>query len=84
LIFGTANPQDGAMAILHDDCYDDEIEKKLAQTELRNLLQVSFEVRQPLEPVPRVPRRSTRTSSAKKPCWWNSRTSPRSWSVPPS
>ena len=44
LIFGTANPQDVALAVLHDERYDAEIQKKSAQKELRNLLQVSFDI----------------------------------------
>ncbi|HVC94508.1 MAG TPA: PglZ domain-containing protein [Pirellulales bacterium] len=44
LIFGTANPQDVALALLHDERYDEEIEKKSAHTELRKLLQAGFEI----------------------------------------
>src|SRR5262245_44177359 len=47
LIFGTANPQEVALAILHDERYDGEIEKKSAVKELRNLLQVSFDIELP-------------------------------------
>lgn len=44
LIFGTANPQEAALAVLHDERYDGEIDKKSAHKELRNLLQVSFDI----------------------------------------
>jgi hypothetical protein len=44
LIFGTANPQEVALAVLHDERYDGEIDKKSAHKELRNLLQVSFDI----------------------------------------
>jgi hypothetical protein len=47
LIFGTANPQDVALAFLHDDQYDEEIGKKAAQKELRHLLQASFDLELP-------------------------------------
>jgi hypothetical protein len=47
LIFGSANPQDVALAVLRDDRCDGEIEKKSAQKELRNLLQVSFDTEFP-------------------------------------
>ncbi len=44
LIFGTANPQEVALAFLHATSFDKEIEKKEANNELRQLLQISFEV----------------------------------------
>jgi hypothetical protein len=47
LIFGTANPQEVALAFLHDDQHDEEIEKKDAGKELRRLLQVSFDIELP-------------------------------------
>lgn len=47
LIFGSANPQDVALAVLHSDRYDSEVEKKSAHKELRQLLQVSFDVELP-------------------------------------
>ena len=47
LIFGSANPQEVALAFLHGDQHDAEIEKKSAQKELRNLLQVSFDIELP-------------------------------------
>lgn len=47
LIFGSANPQEVALAFLHDERYDAEIEKKSAQKELGNLLGVSFELELP-------------------------------------
>ena len=47
LIFGSANPQEVALAFLHSDQHDDEIEKKEAQKELRHLLQVSFDIELP-------------------------------------
>jgi PglZ domain len=47
LIFGTANPHEVALAVLHDERHDADIEKKTAQKELRNLLQVNFEIELP-------------------------------------
>lgn len=47
LIFGTANPQEVALATLHDEHYDAEIDKKSAHKELRKLLQVSFDIELP-------------------------------------
>jgi hypothetical protein len=47
LIFGTANPQEVAMAFLHDQRHDAEIEKKAAHKELRRLLEISFDVELP-------------------------------------
>jgi hypothetical protein len=47
LIFGSANPQEVALAVLRDERYDGEIEKKSAQKELRGLLQVSFDIEFP-------------------------------------
>ncbi len=47
LIFGTANPQEVGLAFLHDDHYDDEIEKKEAGKELRHLLQLGFDIELP-------------------------------------
>ena len=44
LIFGTANPQDVALMFLHSDSLDQEIKKKEASKELRQLLQVAFEI----------------------------------------
>lgn len=44
LIFGSANPQEVALAFLHGDDHDAEIEKKTAQNDLRNLLQPSFDI----------------------------------------
>jgi hypothetical protein len=44
LIFGSANPQDVALAFLHGDDNDGETEKKSAQNDLRNLLQPSFDI----------------------------------------
>src|SRR4051794_14184421 len=38
LIFGSANPQEVALAFLHGEGHDADIEKKSAQTDLRNLL----------------------------------------------
>lgn len=48
LIFGTASPQEVALAVLHDHRHDAEIEKKAAQKELRNLLLVSFNIELPV------------------------------------
>jgi PglZ domain len=47
LIFGSANPQEVALAFLDGDQYDEEIGKKEAQKELRHLLQVSFDIELP-------------------------------------
>jgi hypothetical protein len=47
LIFGSANPQEVALAFLHSDQCDEEIGKKEAQKELRHLLQVSFDIELP-------------------------------------
>jgi hypothetical protein len=44
LIFGSANPQDVAMAFLHSNQHDEEVGKKEAQKELRHLLQISFDI----------------------------------------
>ncbi len=44
LIFGSANPQEVALAFLHGDQYDEEIGKKSAEKELRHLLQVNFDI----------------------------------------
>jgi hypothetical protein len=44
LIFGSANPQEVALAFLHGGDHDGEIEKKSAQNDLRNLLQPSFDI----------------------------------------
>src|SRR5205085_10801940 len=52
LIFGTANPQDVALAVLHDARHDGEVEKKSAQKELRKLLQVSFDFEIPASATP--------------------------------
>jgi hypothetical protein len=51
LIFGTANPQEVALAFLHSDQYDAEIGKKEAEKELRHLLQVSFDIEFPASEV---------------------------------
>lgn len=47
LIFGSANPQEVALAFLHSDQQDEEIGKKSAEKELRHLLQVSFDIELP-------------------------------------
>jgi hypothetical protein len=47
LIFGSANPQEVALAFLPGDEYDDEIGKKETHKELRHLLQVSFDIELP-------------------------------------
>jgi hypothetical protein len=47
LIFGSANPQEVALAFLHSDQYDEEIGKKEAEKELRHLLQISFDIELP-------------------------------------
>jgi PglZ domain len=47
LIFGSANPQEVAVAFLHSEKYDAEIGKKDAGKELRHLLQVGFDIQLP-------------------------------------
>ena len=47
LIFGTANPQEVALAFLNNERCDEEISKKEAQKELRYLLKVSFDIELP-------------------------------------
>jgi len=47
LIFGSANPQEVALAFLHSDKCDEEIGKKEAEKELCHLLQVSFDIELP-------------------------------------
>ena len=47
LIFGTANPQEVALAFLHSEQHDEEVSKKEAQKELRHLLQLSFDIELP-------------------------------------
>jgi PglZ domain len=47
LIFGTANPQEVALALLHSEQHDEEVGKKDAQKELRHLLQISFDMELP-------------------------------------
>lgn len=47
LIFGSANPQEVALAFLNSDDYDDQIVKKEALNEIRHLLQVSFQIEIP-------------------------------------
>ncbi len=47
LIFGSANPQEVALAFLHSDKYDEELKKKDAEKELRRLLEVSFDLELP-------------------------------------
>src|SRR5882724_3109352 len=45
LVFGSANPQEVALAFLHSEKYDEEVGKKEAQKELRHLLQICFDVK---------------------------------------
>ena len=47
LIFGSANPQEVALAFLHSDRRDEEIRKKDAEKDLRHLLQASFDIELP-------------------------------------
>jgi len=47
LIFGTANPQEVALAFVHGEQHDEEVGKKEAQKELRQLLQISFDIELP-------------------------------------
>ncbi len=44
LIFGSANPQEVALAFLHDERQDAEVAKKDAGKELRHVLQVGFDI----------------------------------------
>jgi hypothetical protein len=44
LIFGSANPQEVALAFLHGDEHDANIERKTAQNDLWNLLGPSFDI----------------------------------------
>ena len=44
LIFGSANPQEVALAFLRSEQYDEEIGKKEAEKELCHLLQVGFDI----------------------------------------
>ena len=46
-IFGSANPQEVAVAFLNCGQYDDEVGKKSAEKELRQLLQASFDIELP-------------------------------------
>src|ERR1035437_10271244 len=48
LTFGSANPQEVALAFLHSDQHDEAIGKKEAQKELRQLIQVSFDIELPV------------------------------------
>ncbi|MGA8616437.1 MAG: PglZ domain-containing protein [Xanthobacteraceae bacterium] len=47
LIFGSANPQEVALAFLHSEQHDEGVGKKEAQKELRHLLQISFDMELP-------------------------------------
>jgi len=47
LIFGTANPQEVALTFLHSEQHDGEVGKKDATKELRQLLQISFDIELP-------------------------------------
>jgi PglZ domain len=53
LIFGSANPQEVALAFLHSDQYDGEIAKKDAEKELCHLLELSFDIELPAEALSR-------------------------------
>jgi len=44
LLFGSANPQEVALAFLHNDRFDKDIDKREAAKELRHLLETSFEL----------------------------------------
>jgi PglZ domain len=44
LIFGSANPQEVALAFLHSEKYNDNIAKKSAEKELCQLLNISFDI----------------------------------------
>ena len=52
LIFGSASPQDVALAFLHSEQHDEEVGKKEAEKELRHLLQVSFDIELPAAEAP--------------------------------
>jgi hypothetical protein len=52
LIFRTANPPEVALAFLHDDRHDEEIGAKEAGHELRQLLQISFDIELPAAEAP--------------------------------
>lgn len=47
LVFGSANPQEVGLAFLHSDGYDLEICKKDCDKELRQLLEISFDIELP-------------------------------------
>jgi hypothetical protein len=47
LVFGSANPQEVALAFLSSEATDKEVEKKAAQNDLRNLLQPGFDLELP-------------------------------------
>jgi hypothetical protein len=47
LIFGSANPQEVALAFLHSKKYEEEIGNKAAEKELGQLLHVSFDIELP-------------------------------------
>ena len=47
LIFGSANPQEVALAFVHGNQHDEEIAKKSAEKELHHLLQVNFDIELP-------------------------------------
>ena len=49
LIFGSANPQEVALAFLHSEGHDEEVGRKDADKELRHLLQVSFDIQLPVK-----------------------------------
>ena len=48
LIFGSANPQDVALAFLNGEQFDNEIDKKDAKNELQRMMQFSFEIELPV------------------------------------
>jgi hypothetical protein len=47
LIFSSANPQDVALAFLHDDRLDPEIVRKFATSDLQRLLELNFDLARP-------------------------------------
>lgn len=47
LIFGSANPQEVALAFLHSEGHDEEVSRKDSHKELRHLLQASFDIKLP-------------------------------------
>ena len=47
ITFGTANPQEVALAFLNSDKHDEEIKKKEAENQLRGVFEISFDIELP-------------------------------------